>query len=299
MTQAAPFRKVLVNEFDGEGCPAAPNVRNLTSDAALIATFNAVRDELVSTLTALLGNGDDAQDAAQDAFIKCWRARDTIANVRNLRAWIFQVGKNAAKDLRRTGWNRRAKPLMGEEGSLTARETVPAQALEEREEIEQVRRAILDLRVEEKEVFLLRQHGGLPYAQIAAIRNSPVCTVRTQMRTALQKLRRVVADIPEPVVTEAGGVDVLPLPERELDCLPEKYRVLIVLCDLESKTRKEVARQLDIPEGTVAGRLARARAMLAERSSRRGLTVAGGARQRFDDLRNADVVESDHQALVG
>ena len=47
--------------------------------------------------------------------------------------------------------------------------------------------------------------------------------------------------------------------DEELACLPGKYRILIVLCDLEGKTRKEVARQLAIPEGTVASRLAAAR----------------------------------------
>jgi outer membrane lipoprotein-sorting protein len=53
--------------------------------------------------------------------------------------------------------------------------------------------------------------------------------------------------------------------DRELSRLPEKYRILIILCDLEGQTRKEAARRLGCPEGTVAGRLARARAMLAKR----------------------------------
>jgi RNA polymerase sigma-70 factor (ECF subfamily) len=52
--------------------------------------------------------------------------------------------------------------------------------------------ALLDLRQEEKEVFLLRQNGGLTYEQIAEVRNSPVGTVKTQMRAALQKLRKVL-----------------------------------------------------------------------------------------------------------
>ena len=83
--------------------------------------------------------------------------------------------------------------------------------------------------------------------------------------------------MPEPVVAEASSNDLLRVLDQELCCLPDKYRVLIVLCDLESKTRKEVARQLGIPEGTVAGRLARARAMLAKRLARNGPVLSGGA----------------------
>jgi uncharacterized protein (TIGR03067 family) len=57
--------------------------------------------------------------------------------------------------------------------------------------------------------------------------------------------------------------------------LPDKYRALIVLCKLEGNTLQEVARQLAIPAGTVASRLATARAMLARRLSRRGVVGSG------------------------
>ena len=71
--------------------------------------------------------------------------------------------------------------------------------------------------------------------------------------------------------------DVQPLLDQELSRLPDNYRAVIVLCDLEGRTRKEVARQLGVPEGTVAGRLARARAMLAKRLAQRGVILSGGA----------------------
>jgi RNA polymerase sigma-70 factor, ECF subfamily len=159
----------------------------------LLRTFNDLRDDLVSTLYYLLGNQEDAQEAAQDTFLKCWRAQASVPAVRNLRAWIFRVGLNTARDIQRSAWQRRSRPLMGEHAMLTGRETPPVELLEKKESMERLRRAILDLRHEEKEVFLLRQNGELTYEQIAELQNSPVGTVKTQMRSALHKLRKVLA----------------------------------------------------------------------------------------------------------
>jgi RNA polymerase sigma-70 factor (ECF subfamily) len=158
----------------------------------LLCAFNALRDELVSTLMFILGNREDAQDAAQEAFLKCWRTRDGVPEVHNLRAWIFRVGLNAAKDHQRSAWRRRSRPLLGEETMIADRAAAPGQAVEDEEDLLRLRRAITTLRTEEKEVFLLRQNGGLTYEQIAEVRRSPVGTVKTQMRAALQKLRKVL-----------------------------------------------------------------------------------------------------------
>jgi RNA polymerase sigma factor (sigma-70 family) len=76
--------------------------------------------------------------------------------------------------------------------------------------------------------------------------------------------------------SEGPPAELLSLLDRELTLLPERYRVPVVLCDLEGLTRKEAARRLGWREGTLAGRLFRARAILAKRMSRQGLSISGG-----------------------
>jgi RNA polymerase sigma-70 factor (ECF subfamily) len=161
---------------------------------SLVLAFNEVRNELVSTLFFWLGNHEDALDAAQEAFLKCWRSRSSLADVRNMRAWIFRVGLNAAKDLQRNAWRRRARPLNDLPAVAAGDGASPADELADREALERLRRALHDLRAEEKEVFLLRQNGSLTYEEIAELRNTPVGTIKTQMRAALKKLRLVLQE---------------------------------------------------------------------------------------------------------
>jgi RNA polymerase sigma-70 factor (ECF subfamily) len=164
-----------------------------TPGEVLLRTFTDLRDELVSTLCFLLGNPEDAQDVAQEAFLRCWRTQDGLPEVNNLRAWIFRVGLNAAKDLQRSAWRRRVKPLLGADAMPTLETPSPLRGLEDQECLSRLRQALLHLRPEEKEVFLLRQNGELTYEQIAELHNRPVGTVKTQMRSALQKLRKILA----------------------------------------------------------------------------------------------------------
>jgi hypothetical protein len=84
--------------------------------------------------------------------------------------------------------------------------------------------------------------------------------------------------MPEPAEAEQDlWCDLRPLLDQELGRLPSAYREVVVLSDLEGKARREVARQLGLPEGTVGSRLARARAMLAKRLTQRGITLSAVA----------------------
>jgi RNA polymerase sigma factor (sigma-70 family) len=103
--------------------------------------------------------------------------------------------------------------------------------------------------------------------------------LKARATTARRRGReKQVTAMPEPALKQQElWHDLQPLLDQELSRLPDKYRAVIVLCDLEGKTRKEAAEHFHLAEGTVASRLATARAMLAKRLTRQGVPVTGAA----------------------
>ncbi len=101
-------------------------------------------------------------------------------------------------------------------------------------------------------------------------------------RTVLARRRsreKQVSVMPEPTAPAAPPAwpDLQPIIDEELARLPDKLRLPVVLCDLEGRPQREVAKHLNVPPATLATRLASARRTLATRLTRRGVTLSGGA----------------------
>ena len=106
---------------------------------------------------------------------------------------------------------------------------------------------------------------------------------QTAMKARATRAKRRVRERPAREMTEPEAVpdehadESLSRLDREVARLPEKYRLPIILCELEGKTHRQAAEQLGWPVGTVSGRLSRARALLASRLSRPGMPLTVGA----------------------
>jgi RNA polymerase sigma factor (sigma-70 family) len=96
-----------------------------------------------------------------------------------------------------------------------------------------------------------------------------------QVARRRQGRERQVAAMPEPALVPPEPSDWLPLLDAEIQRLPERLRVPLVLCELEGKSRAEAARLLGLNEGTLSSRLARSRELLRKRLQRAGTVVAG------------------------
>jgi RNA polymerase sigma factor (sigma-70 family) len=116
--------------------------------------------------------------------------------------------------------------------------------------------------------------GGLigPWLYGVATRTALKARALAARRRAREKQVDVLPDVAAPSPTAAA--DWLPLLDREVAGLPAKYRLPVLLCDLHGLSRVDAARQLEIREGTLSSRLARARTLLRRRLSKRGAGAA-------------------------
>ncbi len=101
---------------------------------------------------------------------------------------------------------------------------------------------------------------------------------RVAARARSQAARRRARELREVEMIVANpcqeGAEWSPVLHQELNRLPEKYRVPLVLCYLQGKTNQEAAALLACPVGTVKGRLTRARELLRKRLTRQGVVLS-------------------------
>ncbi len=163
-----------------------------TGAGTLEEAFARLQSELLGTLYYLVGNIEDARDAYQDAFVKCWKHRQQVDGVNNLKAWIFRIALNTGRDLRQSAWRRKRHAMPEDEAMITSTDAGPQQDAQRHENVARLRGALRGLRPEEQEVFLLRQNGDLTYEEIGDAIGLPTGTVKTRMRLALTKLRKAL-----------------------------------------------------------------------------------------------------------
>jgi RNA polymerase sigma factor (sigma-70 family) len=87
---------------------------------------------------------------------------------------------------------------------------------------------------------------------------------------------RPLGGIEPAAATPDPETDLRAVLDDELRQLPAEYRAAVLLCDVDGVSRREAARRLSVPDGTLSNRLARARAMLGRRLLRRGVALGAG-----------------------
>jgi len=179
------------------------------SDADLLADYvkgNVValdllveryRQALFSWFIGMTGSRSDAEDLFQEVWIRIIRNSDRFKNV-SFRAWMWQIARNLLIDFRRKRKPDVSLDMVDDEGDHPLLETLVAPNASPREEAERndlamrAMQAVGKLPAVQREVFLMRTQGDLPFNEIAKALKIPLNTALGRMHDATTRLKKLL-----------------------------------------------------------------------------------------------------------
>jgi RNA polymerase sigma-70 factor (ECF subfamily) len=142
------------------------------------------------TAWRLLGSKEDAQDAAQEVFLRLYRHLRRVDPKRPLLPWLYRLTVNVCHDLRR-----KRRGINAEAADRVDLASVAADPLAKMTRTEQkllIARALETLTEKERAAVVLRDIEGLHTAEVASTLGSSEATVRSQISTARVKIKKFV-----------------------------------------------------------------------------------------------------------
>jgi len=153
--------------------------------------FRQELTELIPHLRAfarsLCNNSALADDVAQDAMLKAWKARDKFKPGSNLKAWTFTILRNQFYSIKRRSW--RSTPLDQE----VAEQTIVAQSDQEKVvQLNELRRGLDSLKDDQREALILVGASGLSYEEAAEICGCAIGTIKSRVSRARKSLEIIM-----------------------------------------------------------------------------------------------------------
>jgi RNA polymerase sigma-70 factor (ECF subfamily) len=137
----------------------------------------------------MTGTRTAAEDLTQDVFVRMLKYRSTFQDAGRFETWMFHIARNARADY----FGRRAAaevPYEGIDEAATA-EPGPGDVLERDQERTLVKRALLQLSDDRRELLVLARYRGLKHEAIADVLGVEVGTVKVRIHRALKELREI------------------------------------------------------------------------------------------------------------
>ena len=144
------------------------------------------QERVISVAWRLLGNREDARDAAQETYVRVYRSLSRFRAGEELMGWIYRIAVNVCRDAAR---KRRRSPIVAAEAPEPVESPRTEETLLWRQRRLLVRVAIATLPPRERAALVLRDVEGLTSEEVARILDSRPGTVRAQVAAARTKIR--------------------------------------------------------------------------------------------------------------
>jgi RNA polymerase sigma-70 factor (ECF subfamily) len=141
------------------------------------------------TAYAVCGDAAEAEDAAQEAFVKAYRTLDRFRPGAPWRPWLLRIVANEARNRRRSAGRREHLALRAARGATVTEEPAPDVAVLLRAQRSELAEALARLDPPQREVVVLRHVLDLSEAETAAVLGCRKGTVKSRLSRALDRLR--------------------------------------------------------------------------------------------------------------
>jgi RNA polymerase sigma-70 factor (ECF subfamily) len=150
----------------------------------------------------MLLNFDDADDAAQEVFIKVYKALSSFKEQSSFSTWLYRIGANHCTDILRKRVVRKEQSwdfMVERDGeNIEALYSVSADVAIPVEHRELVNKLLAALPVDQREVFILREIEGLSYQEISLSLECSVDSVKGRLKRAREKLSEILKKLERP-----------------------------------------------------------------------------------------------------
>ncbi len=156
------------------------------------------KDRILTVVARVAGHAADAEDIAQEAFVKALRSIHRFEGNSALFTWLYRIAVNAARDHLASRRRRPSVPLDGEDGPVfdpADPEDGPVESLLRREQALAVRVAVERLPEPFRTTLILRDMEGNSYEEVATILGISIGTVESRIFRARCKLRALLQEI--------------------------------------------------------------------------------------------------------
>jgi RNA polymerase sigma-70 factor (ECF subfamily) len=157
--------------------------------AAFELLMRQYEHQVFRTCVRLLGNREDAKDAAQDTFIRMHKYLPKFNRQKPLLPWLYRIAVNACRDHSRKQKKHVATPLNPEVLAI-ADKKASSDVLERERDLQIMEAALRTLSPREREVLVLKEVEELSTKEVAQVTGSREVTVRSQLSRAHEKMRR-------------------------------------------------------------------------------------------------------------
>lgn len=200
-------------------------VRDADDTGAFAELVERFQHRLVAIMHHLVGHADEAEDLAQEVFLRVYRTRKSYTPKAKFSTWLFTIANNLALNALRDRQRRPVTPLeVHDSGPLGARPTEqlapnrdhpPAHQLQQQELAEVIRQALDSLNERQRMAIILNKFEDMNYADIAEVMNLSPKAVKSLLSRARCKLREalqgyIYMDAPPPPPVEEEDIE----PER-------------------------------------------------------------------------------------